>query len=654
MSRARLHVAQSHRRSAITLHDFFPKIPTESKATDIENQFRAVKKQAAKRRKQEERATPAAQSNHPSLHEADQTFGCVTQNVNGFGSSAVKMGEWLRSFRTSDRRGRNDVYILQETHVEEREISRASATFAGQWGFRTGPGCPFRSFWSPSCERKGGVAILVDPYGSFTDVGPVYEHMWSPHFMAVKGMMKGEKLIVVNIYAPHQPAKREAFYRKLTDMDIPTGVKMAIGGDFNCTLDPVADRSYFRQRDGHDSPALRMLLENWGLADPVAWTRPLEWTPVALRQHHDATHTYFYRVDGHGSATSRLDRWYITPSLRTWVAQTEVVHPATKADHAGVKLHLRSPSDPVRVWKPARIHPVPGFAEIKVAEATRERLAQFLDEIPSEVVAAGIAWDSLKIDIAKHTRRIVKECRKRRRHSLQKKLYRMARQDERLKELRDGHRPSVDLITDLMDGLSLADVDGDSPRMRLRRAITECKRERASLSQRRLLASATHWDGKTTKQFFRRISSKFADNTIPRLRPAEGCPARGIHDKADTLADAWSPIFQQPARESALAVNVANIFCLKKGGDSGDPLNYRPLALLNSDYKIFTRILATRVSALLPMQIHPNQNGFVARRTIHDTIDLFDAAQIAATRDIDQDEAIYYDITGTQTDLSKR
>ncbi|OWZ17557.1 reverse transcriptase, partial [Phytophthora megakarya] len=77
-----------------------------------------------------------------------------------------------------------------------------------------------------------------------------------------------------------------------------------------------------------------------------------------------------------------------------------------------------------------------------------------------------------------------------------------------------------------------------------------------------------------------------------------------------------------------------------KRGDSGDPLNYRPLALLNTDYKVFTRILATRVSALLSMQIHPNQNGFVARRTIHGIFDLFEAAQIAVTLDNDQDEAI--------------
>ncbi|EGZ08492.1 hypothetical protein PHYSODRAFT_417960, partial [Phytophthora sojae] len=51
----------------------------------------------------------------------------------------------------------------------------------------------------------------------------------------------------------------------------------------------------------------------------------------------------------------------------------------------------------------------------------------------------------------------------------------------------------------------------------------------------------------------------------------------------------------------------ADIFCLKKGGDQHNALNYRPLALLNTDYKIFTRILPTRVRETLDDRIHPSQ-----------------------------------------------
>jgi hypothetical protein len=84
----------------------------------------------------------------------------------------------------------------------------------------------------------------------------------------------------------------------------------------------------------------------------------------------------------------------------------------------------------------------------------------------------------------------------------------------------------------------------------------------------------------------------------------------------------------------------ADIFCLKKGGAPQNPLNFRPLSLMNSDYKILTRILATRASRKLPAIIHPNQNGFVPDRTIHATIDLFAAVQIEALHNPEFAEAL--------------
>ncbi|OWZ18704.1 reverse transcriptase [Phytophthora megakarya] len=62
-------------------------------------------------------------------------------------------------------------------------------------------------------------------------------------------------------------------------------------------------------------------------------------------------------------------------------------------------------------------------------------------------------------------------------------------------------------------------------------------------------------------------------------------------------------------------------------GNGANPLNYRPLALLNTDYKILTRLLSTKIAPTLERRIHPHQNGFVPGRHIHDTLDLFAAAQ---------------------------
>ncbi|GMF59556.1 unnamed protein product [Phytophthora fragariaefolia] len=71
----------------------------------------------------------------------------------------------------------------------------------------------------------------------------------------------------------------------------------------------------------------------------------------------------------------------------------------------------------------------------------------------------------------------------------------------------------------------------------------------------------------------------------------------------------------------------AYIFSIGKGGGTSNPHNYRPIALLNSDYTIFTRILAWRVRAFIVHLVSSRQCGFVPGRTIHEVIDLLEAAK---------------------------
>lgn len=47
------------------------------------------------------------------------------------------------------------------------------------------------------------------------------------------------------------------------------------------------------------------------------------------------------------------------------------------------------------------------------------------------------------------------------------------------------------------------------------------------------------------------------------------------------------------------------------GKSTENPDNYRPISLLNSDIKIYSKILATRISQYSPKLVHKDQVGFV-------------------------------------------
>lgn len=61
---------------------------------------------------------------------------------------------------------------------------------------------------------------------------------------------------------------------------------------------------------------------------------------------------------------------------------------------------------------------------------------------------------------------------------------------------------------------------------------------------------------------------------------------------------------------------------LYKKKERNEIANYRPITLMNSDYKIFTKALTTRLNTVAPSLIHKTQAGFMAGRSIFDQVKL--------------------------------
>lgn len=68
-------------------------------------------------------------------------------------------------------------------------------------------------------------------------------------------------------------------------------------------------------------------------------------------------------------------------------------------------------------------------------------------------------------------------------------------------------------------------------------------------------------------------------------------------------------------------ISLANITVLHKTGkDPQECSSYRPISLLDRDYKIISKVLAQRLETIMPKLINPDQSGFIKGRYSTDNI----------------------------------
>jgi len=78
---------------------------------------------------------------------------------------------------------------------------------------------------------------------------------------------------------------------------------------------------------------------------------------------------------------------------------------------------------------------------------------------------------------------------------------------------------------------------------------------------------------------------------------------------------------------SLYLINQAYIVLLKKKELPAEISDYRPISLIHSFAKLFTKVLATRLAPLMQQLVRPNQSAFIRGRVIHEN---FRAVQLSA------------------------
>ena len=179
-----------------------------------------------------------------------------------------------------------DIFLLQEVHVS---TSQEIATWTSQWG---GP-----AFWSCGSNRGRGVAILFNPKSKLNFQISKHTCDTEGRFLSVCVTIESTSVQLVNIYAPNIPGERISFFNnifKYTQLGLPT----LVGGDFNCVEDVNLDKwggNPLYGRDGFSE--LQHFLSNFSAVDMYRNLNP---------QGREIT----WR-DKKGTVGCRLDRVYL-------------------------------------------------------------------------------------------------------------------------------------------------------------------------------------------------------------------------------------------------------------------------------------------------------------------------------------------------------
>ncbi|KAF1333740.1 reverse transcriptase, partial [Globisporangium splendens] len=639
------------------------------------------------------------------------TVGFHTQNVMGFSKSDANPNAWFSHFRQTDDSGSLDIVFLQETHVLETEVASMQSRFRRSWGFQepSEESDPRLPLWSASTERKGGVAILLNPYSCIPTLAPYKQDQWDAHWMAATVTLRGETVLLLNIYAPSTVFAMEAFYR-------------ALSGLLSSHDGPILQVSQHPQQV-HDSRELKKLLQKLNLVDTLEDDALRATDTRDVKAFHRQHHTYYYTLPSGDSASSRLDRWYCSNDHLDWVRSVYQSVAGPFSDHNGVTIRVAAPDKVIQSKKPRVVYPLPKNAAAHAASIGKdffEKAHDQLDELRGRyssprdyALATANWWDEAKIALRIGYLEAKKSYFARLNQGYKKKIQRLQRRlSESEVQMLDHSGGAVgDHNVELSQEFLTTATS-------IRRAIAECKSKWQASKRDRIFREHMHHERKTSKSFYKRISTKFLDNTIFTLGGTATYGPMRSRELADDMGEGWKSIMQQaptlqtdidqildpgtaippsdrlgfllkPIDSSEIKQAVKNckrgkahgpdelgndwyrdhcdeitglferlfnlwipecilpssfsevhIHCIKKSVSAASPLDYRPIALLNSDYKIFTRIFATRLRTVLPWLIHHMQAGFVPGRAIPTTIDVLLAAQQRATSDPAMSKAI--------------
>ena len=568
----------------------------------------------------------------------------LSLNVRGLRESKKRREtfRWLKRFHY----GENNIIFLQETHTLAKDL----LMWEKEWGSKI--------YLSDFSSNSRGVAILLPKNFNFV-IESVYISL-DGRKIILNITNEQSSYCLINIYAPTQDLEYEQlnfFTELLSDVEENIDKKIIIGGDLNLCLKPI-DNSNDVLKNSKARVQINQMLETYDLID--IW-----------HVHHPESRRYTWRRKN-PITQSRLDYWIVGREMSFEVSKSDI-KPSIKTDHSLITLNIAKTSLNKKgqgLWKfnsallsdQIYVDYIKGIITLNcdfLNEVTNESLKWEL--IKMEIRKATISYsktqsslkreyeDQLNSEYNNLTERIEQE------YTIEKAIQLASIKDEliQINALKtEGYRirSKAQHIEFNEKGSKLFlnlekrnAVLKNITRLKLENntEVTESSsilNELSSFYENLYKASIYHdeFRDEFLSDLVPRISpeqKQFCDNEISmqecnealekmKLNKSPGTDGITVefyrffwNDIQKLVFDSIKHGFKEKTLSSEQKRGVIRLIP-KKDKDLTNVKNWRPISLLNTDYKIIAHILATRLQHVLPTVISKDQSGYLKNRNI--------------------------------------
>ena len=512
------------------------------------------------------------------------------------------------------------------------------------------------SFWSPALGKQGGVCALFHP--SFEGKCLSWRRDSSGRVLSFLFDFSGCQVNLLSIYAPTNPSERKSFFENLHEFFIPASSTI-LCGDFN---------GYVSEMDkfGGNISACRAISD---------FKKQFRFTDIWHKQHPKSRKFTWFSCDL--SIASQLDCFYVSFDL-VQSTSSSAIHPCCFSDHDLVELVIDfshfSPQGP-GLWKFNNSL----LADTDFCDHISSRISDLSNCIP-RFPSFKDWWEFFKLCLKAEC----VDFAKRKRTELNREKVDLTNRLIRCKQLLvNGDIPASAEIVALearLLALSHLEIEGVKTRSRARwiedgekptRYFFQLERERVEKNRVALVHDS---DGNEVSsradldrvhvEFYTQLFSEEAVHITcqehlflqldSKLTPEESLSCDGpisppeLIESVKSLVPNKSPgpdgltlefyltfwqllapllhrlynfSYTEQSLPESLQASVTRLI-FKKRGNVKDLKNWRPISLLNVDYKILSKAITLRLSRVLGSLVDPEQTCSVPGRSITSNVTL--------------------------------